>query len=57
MLSAQIIGTEPDEQLLDQFFSMFEPSDDSNDSDDVPPLSTKALAAEARELMGNWSYA
>ena len=53
MEPAPTIGTEPDEQLLDRFFSIAERSDDS---DDVPPLSTEALAAEARELMGNWSY-
>ena len=47
------IGTEPDEQLLDRLFSIAERSDDS---DDVPPLSIEALATEARELMGNWSY-
>ena len=57
MEPAPTIGTEPDEQLLDQFFSIIERSDDSNDSDDVPPLSTEALAAEARELMANWSCA
>ena len=53
MEPAPTIGTEPDEQLFDRFFSIAERSDDS---DDVPPLSTEALAAEARELMGNWSY-
>ena len=53
MEPAPTIGTEPDEQLLDRFFSIAERSDDS---DDVPPLSTEALAAEARELMGKWSY-
>ena len=35
---------------------ILEPGDDSDDSDDVPSLSTRALAAEARELIGNWSY-
>ena len=53
MEPAPTIGTEPDEQLFDRFFSIAERSDDS---DDVPPLSIEALATEARELMGNWSY-
>ena len=60
MEPAPTIGTEPDHgsaMLWSQVFPIFEPRDDSDDSDDVPPLSTEALAAEARELIGNWSYA
>ena len=59
MEPAPTIETEPDHasaMLWSQVFPIFEAGDDSDDSDDVPPLSTRALAAEARELIGNWSY-
>ena len=59
MEPAPAIETEPDHgsAMPNSWVNpILEPGDDSDDSDDVPPLSTRALAAEARELIGNWSY-